>query len=380
MSRSALFVTTVDITLEAFLVPFADRFRADGWRVDAASCGATANPRIADHFDARFDIDWSRNPLDPRNLLVGARQVREIVERGGYDIVHVHTPIAAFATRFALRKLRPRPTVIYTAHGFHFYAGQDALPHALFRTMERLAAPWTDFLVTVNREDFAAAQALGGLAPDRIRYIPGIGVDPERFSPTAASAEDVACLRAGIGVPDDAFLLTMVAEFSRVKRHAHALDALARVRSSRVELALVGDGPLEAEVREAVAAKQLGERVVFAGYRRDLPALLVASDALLLVSEREGLNRSVLEAMAAARAVIGTNTRGIADAVDGAGWIVGKNDVVGLAAAIDGAAENPAGCVRRGALGRERVLAEFSLEAVLEAYERLYGEALATHV
>ena len=246
--------------------------------------------------------------------------------------------------------------------------------------MERLAAPWTDFLVTVNREDFAAANALGGLAPDRIRYIPGIGVDPTRFSPSAVSAEDVTCLRAGLGVPDDAFLLTMVAEFAPVKRHALALDALSRVGSPRVVLALVGDGPLEAEVREAVAAKQLGERVVFAGYRRDLPALLVASDALLLVSEREGLNRSVLEAMASARPVIGTNTRGIADAVDGAGWIVGKNDVGALAMAIDEAAGNRAESARRGALGRERVLAEFSLDAVLEAYERLYGEALATRV
>jgi hypothetical protein len=66
---SALFITTVNITLEAFLLPFADHLRVQGWQVDAVANGATSNECIAEHFDERFDIGWSRNPLSPRNLV-----------------------------------------------------------------------------------------------------------------------------------------------------------------------------------------------------------------------------------------------------------------------------------------------------------------------
>ena len=106
---SALFVTTVPITLEAFLLPFADHFRAQGWRVDALANGAASDPRLAGRFDERFDVAWSRDPLSPSNFLGAAGTVRGIVEAGGYDIVHVHTPVAAFVTRYALRRAaRPR--------------------------------------------------------------------------------------------------------------------------------------------------------------------------------------------------------------------------------------------------------------------------------
>jgi glycosyltransferase involved in cell wall biosynthesis len=381
---SALFVTTVPVTLEAFLVPFADHFRAEGWRVDALSNGAAGDSRLDGHFDTRFDAAWSRNPLAPSNLLGTAQRVRGIVTAGGYDIVHVHTPVAAFVTRYALRSLRGRagaPAVIYTAHGFHFYEGGAAGTNLLYRTLERAAARWTDFLVTINREDLAAAKGLRGIATDRVRYVPGIGVDTERFSPDAVSAAQAAVVRRGLNVPDDAFMLTMVAEFAPVKRHDHVLRALARVKDDSVVLVLVGDGPREPRLREKVAALGLTDRVRWAGYRRDLPAVLAASDATILASEREGLNRSVLEAMAAGRPVIGTRTRGIADAVGTeAGWIVPKDDIQALARAIETAAADPEDRERRGAAARRRAVSEFALPRIIEAYEELYREALASRV
>ncbi len=379
MTRSALFVTTVPITLEAFLAPFAERFRAEGWRVDALANGATANPRIQRSFDEIHDVSWTRNPLDPGNLFGTVSRVRRIVAAGGYDIVHVHTPIAAFVTRYALRRARTRTgtRVIYTAHGFHFYEGQAPLPHALYRTMERVAAPWTDYLVTINQEDLEAARGLGGIDPRRVRYIPGIGVDTDTFAP-GQDAEARLPLRSALGVPPDAFMLTMVAEFGPVKRHAHLFEALARVRDPRIVLVLAGEGPLESGLREKAAAIGISDRIRWAGYRRDVPALLAASDALVLVSEREGLARSVLEGMAAGLPIIGTQTRGIADAVGpDAGWIVPKQDVAALAAAIDTAASSAEELGRRGAAARERAIREFSLPRIIDDYEELYREALS---
>lgn len=379
MSPSALFVTTVPITLEAFLIPFAEHFRSHGWRVDALSNGATQHAAIHSAFDNRYDITWSRNPLNPSELFDTWARVRRVVIEGGYDIVHVHTPIAAFMTRYALRTLPAdqRPVIIYTTHGFHFYTGQGALGHTAYRTLERTAAKWTDFIVTINREDLEAARRFKGIPNHRVRYIPGIGVDIARFAEGSVSADTTAAVRAGLDVPADAFMLTMIAEFSPVKRHAHMLDALARVEHQDVVLVLVGDGPLEPDVRDHVRRLGLGSRVRFAGYRRDIPEVLAASDAVALVSHREGLPRSVLEAMAAGRPIVGTDTRGITDAVgEDAGWIVPKADVAALAAAIDSAAGDRDEARRRGGKARERARREFSLDRILDAYDALYSEAL----
>ena len=268
--------------------------------------------------------------------------------------------------------------MIYTAHGFHFYEGGKRTTNAIYRTMERRAAPWTDYLVTINLQDFEAAKQLGGIAPDRVRYIPGVGVDTRRFSPGSVSAQEAASVRRTLHVADDAFMLTMVAEYAPVKRHELVLRALAQVRDPQVVLVLVGDGPLESQLREKVVALRLTDRVRWAGYRRDMPGVLAASDALVLASEREGLNRSVLEAMASGRPVIGTDTRGITDAVGpDAGWIVGHDDAGALADAIDAAAASPAEIVRRGAAARERALTRFAFDKIAAAYDGLYREAIA---
>ncbi|PKQ30210.1 MAG: glycosyltransferase family 1 protein [Actinobacteria bacterium HGW-Actinobacteria-10] len=378
MSHSALFVTTVPITLGAFLVPFAAHFRAQGWRVDALSNGATQYAPIYATFDNRYDITWSRNPLNPNDLFDTWARVRRVVIEGGYDVVHVHTPIAAFMTRYALRSLpeKERPVVIYTAHGFHFFKGQGLLGHAAFRTMERIAAPWTDYLVTINRQDFEAARRFRGIPAERVRYIPGIGVDVDRFAEGVISAQEAASVRRKLDISDDAFMLTMIAEFAPVKRHDLVIDALSRVAAERVVLALVGQGALEAEIRDKAARLGVVDRVRFAGFRRDIPAVLAASDALTLVSQREGLARSALEAMAAGKPVIGTDTRGISDAVATAGWIVPGNDPVALAEAIDAAAGNRDEARRRGEIGRKRARREFSLNRIIDAYEGLYLEAI----
>jgi len=376
-------VTTVPVTLEAFLVPFAEHFRASGWRIDALANGAAGYAALDGVFDHRYDAAWTRNPLAPRNLIGTARRVRGLVTGNGYDIVHVHTPIAAFVTRFALRRLprAERPVVIYTAHGFHFHRGGRVLTNALYRALERRAARWTDYLVTVNAEDFQAARGFRTIDRSRVRLIPGIGVDTMRFAEDAVPAEEAEAVRPALGVSDDAFMLLMIAEFAPVKRHAFVLDALSRVRRDHVVLVLVGDGPLEATVRAQVDRLGLGDRVRFAGYRRDIPALLAASDALLLASEREGLARSVLEAMAAGRPVIGTRTRGITDALpEGTAWLAPKNDPAALAKAIDDAAGFPAEVLRRGEAARSVARRTYDLPLIIAAYEELYGEALASRV
>jgi len=380
VDHSALFVTTISLTLEAFLLPLAENLRSAGWRVDALACGATTNEHLATGFDRRFDVKWSRNPLAPSNLLGAASRVRDVVAEGSYDVVHVHTPVAAFLARYALRRRRlaGRPVVIYTAHGFHFYEGGRRLSNALFGAAERLAAGWTDYLVTVNAEDFDAASRMRRIDPRNVRFIPGIGVDTDRFSPTTVTPPEASALRAKIGVSADAFMLVMVAELAPVKRHVHVLEALHSARDPRVHLVLVGEGPLEGTLREKAEALGLGDVVHFVGYRRDVASILAASDAVILASEREGLARSVLEGMASGKPIVGTRTRGIADAVgEDGGWIVDKHDVAALGRAIAHAASHPDEVAARGAAARKRAVRDYALPRIIDAYAELYREALA---
>lgn len=383
MSPSALFVTTVPITLEVFLAPFAKHFREQGWRIDALANGATTAPAIECVFDNRYDAAWTRNPFGPSNLIGTAGRVRELVEANGYDIVHVHTPIAAFVTRFALRALPQgsRPVVIYTAHGFHFHPDQDPMLAGIYRAIERTAARWTDFLVTINEADFDEARRFKTIDPARVRHIPGIGVDVERFAAGTVEPAAAQAIRHEFDIPESAFVILMIAEFGYVKRHLYLLNALEKVTNRDVVVVFVGEGPLKERIRRAAVARRIGTRVRFAGYRRDIPALLAASNALILVSEREGLPRSILEAMSSGTPVIGTATRGITDAVgEDSGWIVPKYDGMALAKMIDRVAGDPEDVRAKGLAARDRACSRFALSSILTAYEELYREALASRV
>ena len=376
--RAALFVTTVASTLEAFLLALAGALRSAGWRVDALARGAEGRTALQSRFDQLFDAPWSRRLADPGNFIGAPGRVRELVAAGGYDVVHVHTPIAGFVSRYALRGMSgpSAPRVIYTVHGFHFFEGGSFIGNTVFRRAERTAARWTDYLVTMNREDFEAARSFGTIPQDRIRLVPGVGVDPATYRPNEREGSTV---RTELGIESGAFVVTMIAEMNANKRHALVLDAFSRMRQSRASsLIIVGEGPLLDALKARAASLNVHQRVHFVGHRSDVPAVLAGTDVLTLVSRREGMPRTVLEAMSTGVPVVGTRTRGIIDAVDDtAGWLVDGPNPDALAAALDFVAEHPDRAHERGATGRELVLARYSEATIVDAYLDLYREAIA---
>lgn len=211
--------------------------------------GISTSSECVEAFDRVWEVKWSRNPLDPRNLLLASRQIGEVVRREEYDLVHVHTPVAAFVTRYALRRLRTkrRVRVIYTAHGFHFYQGGNVVKNAIFLGLEKLAGYWTDYLIVINREDERAAKRYRIVLPDRVQYMPGIGMDVDKYSPRAVSETEVERVRAELGLEAGQPLFLMIAEFTTNKRHRDAVLAFARMRHPTAHLAFVGTGAQIAE-------------------------------------------------------------------------------------------------------------------------------------
>jgi glycosyltransferase involved in cell wall biosynthesis len=372
-----LFVATMAVTVRAFLLPIAEHFRAKGWRVDAMANGIDEDAPCRSAFDRVWSADWTRNPIDPRNFKM-ARRVRQCVSTHGYDIVHVHTPVASFMTRFALDHLRSTRNlkIVYTAHGFHFHPSGSALRNKVFEALERKAAKWTDFLIVMNREDLRAAKAKSLISRHRLRYMPGIGVDRSRYSVSSVSPGDVNKLYLELGIEPDCPVLLMLAEFVERKRHADAIQAFSKLVHSRVHFVFAGAGPLLERMKSLAAQLGVANRVHFLGARYDVPVLLKAARALVLPSSQEGLPRSVLEALSMGTPVIGSRIRGTTELLEQrAGLLVNVGDIEGLRNAMQVVLDDPEAASAMGRIGQQQSEA-YDLSRILHLHEDLYEEAL----
>lgn len=344
--------------------------------------GAAANNRrlaeCALEFDNVWMMPWGRNILAFRGLFAAISEIRDLVKREGYDIVHVHTPVAAFMTRIALRNLRQQTTlqVIYTAHGFHFHRNGSPIKNLLFLALEKLAGRWTDHLIVINHEDEKAAIRFRIVDPKHIHYIPGIGVDLALYSPQNVSVQAVNDVRSELGLKADDSLLLMVGEYNPGKRHRDALHALARLGRKDLHLAFAGAGSLMPQIMLMVQQLDLGDQVHFLGFRPDVPVLMRASRAVLLPSEREGLARCVMEAMALEVPVIGADSRGIRDLLENDGGLLFPvGDVNALAQAITWVLEHPDEVRAMSATSHERV-SIYDIKHILKMHDTLYQEIM----
>lgn len=374
-----LVVATVSGTLGAFIAPYARHFRALGWRVEAAAAGADADARVLDAFDLAHDLPLSRSIRDLRGLAGAARALQQLL-RDPPDIVHVHTPIASFLTRYLVSRVpgARRPKLAYTAHGFHAHVGGPALSNAAFLTAERIAGRWTDRLIVINDEDEAAARRHRIVRRGRLVRMPGIGLDTSHYDPARVDPADAAAVRAEHGVPGDAPLFTIVGELSPNKRQADAIAALARLSHPDAHLALAGEGRERPALQDQAQALGVAPRVHLLGHVRDVRPLVRASTALLLLSGREGLARSVMEALSLAVPVIASAARGNRELVgDDRGMVVEIGDVDGLARAMASLIDRPEERLAMGLRGRARMVQRYDLGLLIEMHEALYRGMLA---
>ncbi|MCL6642775.1 MAG: glycosyltransferase [Candidatus Bipolaricaulota bacterium] len=165
------------------------------------------------------------------------------------------------------------------------------------------------------------------------------------------------------------------------KNHACLLSAWRRVarEEPHAHLLLIGDGRL----RKALERKAGLERITnvhFLGFRKDVPQLLHATDIFVLPSKREGLPRSIMEAMAAGKPVVATDVRGSRDLVENGvtGILVKLGDVVGLAQAILQLIHDPELRLRMGEAGREKIQA-YSLDHVIKEMSEVYARYLSSN-
>ena len=177
--KKALYVATVDIHIKSFHLPYLKLLHDNGYEVHVATNGDEKFPFC----DVKHQICIERSPFKLSNLKA-IKQLKKIIEKEKFDIVHCHTPMGAVVARLASKKARKiyGTRVIYTAHGFHFYKGAPKLNWLLFYPIEKYLAKYTDTLITINNEDFCLAQKKFSKRCKDIQYVPGVGIDIKKFN------------------------------------------------------------------------------------------------------------------------------------------------------------------------------------------------------
>ena len=159
--KKVLFVATVVKThIMEFHIPYLKMFQDMGWETAVAARNDYEDPADCKipFCDTYYDIPFERLPWKAANIKA-YRELKAIIDREHFDIIHCHTPVGAMIARLAARDARKRGTkVIYTAHGFHFFKGAPVKNWLMFYPVEWLLAPLTDVLVTINKEDYAFAK------------------------------------------------------------------------------------------------------------------------------------------------------------------------------------------------------------------------------
>lgn len=263
-------------------------------------------------------------------------------------------------------------------HGEHGWDSSDPDGESRkYQTLRRIYSPFVSGYVALSRRIESYLTGKVGIAAGRIRRICN-GVDAERFLPASGR-------QAIDGSPFNdpgLYVFGAVGRLQSVKDHATLIRGFAAfleqhpAARARARLVVVGGGPLRGELEALVRERGLESLVWLAGERADIPAINAGLDVFVLPSRAEGISNTLLEAMASGLPVIATDVGGNGELVVAGqtGRLVPAVDPASMGAAMAELFDNRELALRMGQAGRERVLAQFSLDAMVGAYLALYRD------
>ncbi|WP_319519417.1 glycosyltransferase family 4 protein [uncultured Martelella sp.] len=338
-----------------------------------ASAGGPLLAPLTETGAHHFDLAVGRK--SPFAINANASRLARLIDEHEIDIVHARSRAPAWVGWLAAARAKRKPHFLTTFHGVYSHGNRFKRAYAGVMLKGPLVVANSAFI----RDHIIAVY---GFPADRIIVAPR-GVDTAVFDPDAITADEIAQVRSELGAHTDEPLIAIVGRITDWKGHRYLVEALALARNKDFHLAVIGSGSASviAELEAQIAEQGLADRVTITGSRRDIPAVMAAADIAVSASTRpEAFGRVAIEAQVMATPVIATSHGGSLETViDGkTGYLVPPASAKGFADAIDIALSDREALAAMGRTARAHVLANFTVETMLEkefsAYERLLTE------
>lgn len=285
------------------------------------------------------------------------------------EVIHCSTPIGGLLGRICGREFNK--TVIYTVHGFHFYKGAPVIRNVVYKTIERCLACLTDCIITINQEDYEAAQRFRLHKGGKVYKVNGVGMDMNAYNGIKVDKSEK---RKTLNVPENAIVGVVVGDLNKNKNVGTVVRALAKT-ATNIHVLICGVGPMEASLKSLAKRLHVENRCHFLGYRSDIKEIYLVVDMFISASQREGLPRSIMEAMLAGLPCIVSNIRGNVDLIDEneGGKLIIPKDYNSYAEAMTLLALDSYRGHQYGAYNKEKIK-QFSLEEVEKQIRNVYNE------
>ncbi|MBQ3016482.1 MAG: glycosyltransferase family 4 protein [Clostridia bacterium] len=314
-------------------------------------------------------VHISRNPLSKSNIKA-YRELVELVKREKIDYIHCNTPTGGLLGRLVGKKCKIKK-VIYQVHGFHFYKGAPKKNWLLYYPIEKWLARKTDALITINYEDYEVARKKFKLRDGgNIYYVPGVGINSGDYKVDETTRVKK---REELGIPQDAFVIVSAGELNANKNNRVIISAMEKLGNKKLHYVLCGVGDKESALTTQANAAGLNENVHFLGYRTDVKEIYAMSDCFVMPSLREGLSRSIMEAMATGLPCIVSKIRGNTDLIDdgSGGYTCPANNADFWAEKLDILLNNSALCQKMSEFNRQKIK-KFDFSVVEQDLIKIY--------
>lgn len=301
-------------------------------------------------------------------------RLRKAISQLQPDIVHAHLAPGELYARGAMLAAKKTRFVISRHNHNRFFDGPGAA------LVERWVVQRADRIIAISESVKRHFSAQWPIALGSHFEVVPYGIDPKPY--VDAPSERAMRLREEWGLKHSTVLIGAVGRMVAVKGFDVLLEGYAHLRAQSkaldIKLVLVGGGPLEQELKKRASELGVGNDVIWAGFREDMPVVMNALDALVLTSHAEGFGLVLLEAMSASKPVICTNVSALPEIVvqGETGLLIPPSDPRALAQAIELLASNAELRVSYGRAGYARVVSRFSLASMFSRTMAVYERVL----
>jgi len=329
-------------------------------------------------------IDKLRRPICPIYDTISYYQVKKHLKHIKPDIVHTHSAKAGILGRFAAKDLKGKwgenlPAVVHTIHGLAFHPYQNEWLNKFYIAVEKAAARRTDFFISVADAMTAKAAAVGVAKKEKFCTAYSAIEEDDFLRPIPDERRKE--FRNKYGISEEAIVLVTIARLFMLKGHEYII-ASAKELSKRFENVVwlfVGDGNLAENFKRQVREMGLAGRIKFTGLLppEQIPLAIQSSDILVHCSLREGLARTLPQAMLCSKPVVSFDVDGAREVVnETTGRLIEPENIEQLTEACAELIENKDLRDELGKAGRESVKEKFAPDTMVDTIEAVYQKLL----